>query len=59
MQIGVRVFGHIIVEHNVHAFNVHSAAEQICGHQNAFLEILELLIAAQAFLLGHLAMDGN
>ncbi len=48
MQIGVGVFGHVIIEHNIDAFNVHTTTEQICGDENSFLEILKLLIAAQA-----------
>lgn len=59
MQIGVRVLGHVVVEHDVHSLNVHATTEQVCGDQNALLEVLELLVTRQPFLLGHCAVDGN
>ena len=47
MKIGVRVLRHVIVEDDVDALDVHSATEQIGRHQNALLEVLELLVAVQ------------
>lgn len=47
MQVSVRIFRHIIVEHNVDPFNIHSTPEQIGRYQDSFLEIFELLIAGQ------------
>ena len=35
MQVGVGVLGHVVVEHDVHALNVHAAAEQVCGHEDS------------------------
>ena len=48
MQVGVRVFRHVIVEDDVDTLNVHATSEQIRCHKNAFLEVLELLVAIQA-----------
>lgn len=35
MQVGVGVFGHVVVEHDVHTFNVHAATEEIRGDEDA------------------------
>ncbi len=34
VQVGVRVLGHVVVEHDVHALDVHAAAEQVRRHQD-------------------------
>ena len=47
VQVGVGVIRHVVVEHDVHAFNVHSSAKQIGGHKDTLLEVLELLVAIQ------------
>lgn len=48
VQIGVRIFWHVIIEDNVDPLNVHPSAEEISGHQDPPLKILELLIARQS-----------
>jgi len=48
VQVGVRVLGHVIVEHNVDTLDVHAAAKQVRRHQDALLEVLELLVTVQA-----------
>ena len=45
MEVSVRVFGHVIVEDDVDALDVHAPAKQVGGHQDASLEVLELLVA--------------
>lgn len=47
MQIGVRIFWHVVVEDDVHSLDVHTSAKQVSGHQDPPLEVLELLIARQ------------
>ena len=47
MEVSVRILGHVIVEYDVDPLNVHPSAEEVGGHQNPPLEILELLIAGQ------------
>ena len=41
-------FNQEVIEDDVDALNVHPSAEQIGGHQDPPLEVLELLIARQA-----------
>ena len=48
VEVGVRVLRHVIIKDDVDALNVHASAEQIGGHQDPPLEVLELLIARQA-----------
>jgi len=48
VEVGVRVLRHVVVEDNVDTLDVHSAAEQIGRHQDALLEVLELLVAVQS-----------
>ena len=37
--------GEVVVHHDVHALDVDAAAEEIGGHQDALLEVLNLLVA--------------
>lgn len=48
VQIGVRIFWHVVVEHNIDSLNVHPSAEEVGCHQDPPLEVLELLIARQS-----------
>ena len=48
VQVGVRVFRHVVVEDNVHSLNVHASSKQVGGDQDALLEVLELLVATQS-----------
>merc|ERR1719245_1288983 len=57
VEVGVSVLRHVVVEHDVNSLDVHSATKQVCGHQNSLLEIFELLIPAQSFLLSHASMN--
>ena len=59
MQVRVGILGHVVVEDDVDSLDVHAAAEQVGRHQDALLEILELLIAREALFLGHGPMDGD
>ena len=36
--------GHVIVDHDVDALDVDTAAHQVGGHQNSLLALLELLV---------------
>jgi len=47
VQIGVRIFRHVVVEDDVDPLDVHSSAKEVGGHQDPPLEVLELLIARQ------------
>lgn len=47
VQIGVRIFWHVVVEDDIDPLNVHASAEEVSGHQDPPLEVLELLIARQ------------
>ena len=44
MQVGVGVLWHVVVEDDVDPLDVHPSAKQVGGHQDAPLEVLELLI---------------
>ncbi len=46
VEVGVRVLRHVVVEHDVHALDVHATTEQVRRHQDALLEVLELLVPA-------------
>ena len=34
MQVRVRVLRHVVVEHDIHALDIHAATEQVGGDQN-------------------------
>ena len=59
VEIGVGVFWHVVIEDDVHSFNVHSSPKKVGGHQDSFLEILELLVARESLLLSHASVNGN
>lgn len=40
VQIGVRILGHVIVEHDINSLDIHTTPKQVCGHQNSLAEIL-------------------
>ena len=47
VQVGVRVLRHVVVEHDVDPLDVHASAEQVGGHQDSPLKVLELLVAGE------------
>lgn len=47
MEVCVRVLWHVVVEDDVDTLDVHATAEQVGGHQDAPLEVLELLVARE------------
>lgn len=59
MEVRVRGLGHVVVENDIDTLNVHSSSEEIGGHKDSLLEVLECLISREALLLGHLPVDGN
>lgn len=48
VQIGVRIFWHVVVEDDVDSLDVHPSAKEVGCHQDPPLEVLELLIARQS-----------
>ena len=44
MQVGVRVFGHVIIEHDVDLLNVDTSAKDLSGDQDTVLEGLESFV---------------
>ena len=47
VEVHVGGLGHVVVEDNVDTLNVHAAAKQIRGHQDAIVEALELVVVGQ------------
>ena len=44
MQVGVRVFGHVIIEHDIDLLNVDTSAKDLSGDQDTVLEGLESFV---------------
>ena len=44
MQVGVRVFRHVIIEHDVDLLNVDTSAKDLSGDQDTVLEGLETFV---------------
>lgn len=59
MQVRIGIFGHVIVEDDIDSFDVHATSKQIRSNKDPLLEIFELLIPGQAFLLRHPAMNSD
>ena len=47
VEVGVRVFRHVVVEDDVDPLDVHAPPKQVGGHQDASLEVLKLLVARE------------
>jgi hypothetical protein len=59
MEIGVVIFGHVIVDDNVDSFDIDTSTKNVGGHHDAVLEILKILIIFDSFLLIHPPVDAN
>ena len=44
MEVGIRVFRHVIVEDNVDSLDVHPPTKEIRGHQDTLAEALKCLV---------------
>ena len=49
MEVGVGVLRHVVVEDDVHALDVHPAAEQVRGDKNALQKKQTIFIFEQVF----------
>ena len=58
VEVRVSAFGHVVVEDNVDLLNVNASPEDLCGDQNAVLELLESFIDLDSLLLWDVTMDG-
>lgn len=47
VEVGVGVLGHVVVEDDVDALDVHAPPEEVRRHQDPLLEVLELLVPGQ------------
>ena len=59
MEVLVGVVGHVVVDDDVDALDIDSATEEIGGDEDAGLELLEALVAGDAFLLGEPSVDAD
>ena len=59
MQVCVGVLGHVVVENNIDPLDVHATPEEVGGHEDPLLEILELLISGESLLLAHPPVYGD
>jgi len=61
VQVGVGVFGHIVVEHDVHSLDIHATTEKVGGDEDSSLEIFEELVSLKTFFLihGSVNIDGG
>ena len=59
MEVLVGVRREIIVDDDVHALNVNTAAEKVRGDEDAFVELLEGLVPSNALLLLESRVDHN
>jgi len=57
VQVSIRVFWHIVVEHDVDSFDIDTSSEKISGDQNSSLKVLEERVSFESFLLVHGPVD--
>ena len=51
--------GHVVVDDDVDTLNVDTTTEDVGGHHNPGLKVLELLVAGDAIGLGETSVDGD
>ena len=51
--------GEVVVDHDVHALDVDAAAEEVRRHEDALLEVLEVLVAVDALVLAQARVDAD
>mmetsp|Transcript_42036 Transcript_42036/g.82969 ORF Transcript_42036/g.82969 Transcript_42036/m.82969 type:complete len:407 (-) Transcript_42036:495-1715(-) len=59
VEVLIGVIGHVVVHHDVHPFDVNTAAEQISRHHDAGLETFEVTVLLNTLLLLHLPEDAR
>lgn len=59
VQVRVGVSRQIVVDSQVDTLDVDTAAEDVGGDTDTLIEVLELLVAANALLLGHARVNGD
>mmetsp|Transcript_28504 Transcript_28504/g.73069 ORF Transcript_28504/g.73069 Transcript_28504/m.73069 type:complete len:204 (+) Transcript_28504:1003-1614(+) len=59
MQVRVRAVGHVIIDDDVDTLDINATTPNVCRHQDAMFEILEILVHLDAFLLLHRSVDRN
>jgi hypothetical protein len=53
MQVLVRGVREVVVDDDVDSLDVDASSEQICRHQDAFIEIFERFVASDSLFLLH------
>ena len=48
MKVGISVLWQVVVDSQVDLLNINTTAEDVCGHADALVEVLELLVALDA-----------
>jgi hypothetical protein len=51
VQVGIGVFGHVVVDNHVDTLDINSSAKQVCGNHDTGLEFLELSVLLNSFFL--------
>jgi hypothetical protein len=57
VQVGIRVFWHVVVENDVHSLDIDTSSEEIGGDQDSSLEVFEQRVSFESFLLVHGPVD--
>ena len=47
VEVGVGIFRHVVVEHDIYSFNIHASSKEIGGNQHSLAETLERLVFSQ------------
>jgi len=57
VQVSIRVFWHVVVENDVHSFDIDTSSEEIGGDQDSSLKVFEQRVSFKSFLLVHGPVD--
>lgn len=44
MEVGIGTFGHVVVDNDIDTLNINTSSEEVSGHHDTGLELLELLV---------------
>lgn len=59
VEISVVILRHVVVNDDVDTFNIDASTQDVSGHHDAELEVLEFLVVFDTCILVHTAVDAD
>lgn len=59
VEVGIGISGHVVVDSEVDPLDIDTTAENVGGHADTLVELLELFVSLDTLLLADTGVDGN